>query len=216
MHWVDRGPEPADLEAIRTHYTPRWVSHYSEESGVKPTDSHWRDFHSDLSRAFSGLCAYCEERDNGEIDHFRPKSRFPELVYAWSNWVFSCHSCNQAKGDGWPLSGYVDPCSDSVQDRPENFFRFDTGTGEILPRLELSSDRKDKAQETIDDLCLNRGHHLRERLEWLQLVSGAIPEDPSYQAPDDESYRSFLTSRATKLSSITRAWLVERGYSVDG
>lgn len=216
MHWVDRGPEPEGLESIRTCCTPRWVDHYLEKIGEKPSDARWRDFHGDLRRAFAGLCAYCEERDKGVVDHFRPKSKFPALVYAWSNWLFACHNCNQAKGKRWPLSEYVDPCSDSPPERPENFFRFDTATGEILPAIGLSYDREDKAQKMIDDLSLNAGHHLTERLERLMLVSAAISDDPHQQGAEEENLRSRLISRDTSLSSITRAWLVERGYSVDG
>ena len=216
MHWVDRGPEPAGLETIRTRYTPRWIAYYSEQTGVKPNDDRWRDFHGDLRRAFAGLCAYCEERDKGEVDHFRPKSQFPALVYAWSNWLFACHNCNQAKGERWPPPGYIDPCSDSPRERPEHFFRFDTATGEMLPAIGLSYDLEDKAQKMIADLSLNAGHHLRERLERLTLVSAAIPDDPNHQGAEEENLRAYLISRDTSLSSITRAWLVERGYSVDG
>ena len=215
MHWVNRGPEPTGLAVIRTRYTPRWVAYYPGRGGVKPNDSRWRDFLGDLCRVFSGLCAYCEELDKGEIDHFRPKSQFPQLVYQWSNWVFACHNCNQSKQEKWPPIGYVDPCSNSIQERPENFFRFDTETGEILPMLKMSPDLRDKAQKTIDDLSLNASHHLRERLEWLVLVSGAISDDPQRQTTDETSQRARLASRTTRLSSITRAWLVERGYAAD-
>lgn len=54
-----------------------------------------------------------------------------------------------------------------------------------------------------------------ERLDWLRLVSGAISDDPHQQEAEEENLRAYLTSRDTKLSSITRAWLVEQGYSVD-
>ena len=215
MHWIDRGPEPAGLETIRLRYTPRWVAHYTEGIGAKPADSCWRGFHSDLCRAFAGLCAYCEEGGKGEVDHFRPKSKFPALVYAWSNWLFACSSCNQAKGAKWPPDGYINPCATALPERPENFFRFDTATGEILPAFGLISDRNDTAQKTIDDLSLNAVHHLRDRLEWLTLVSAAVSGDPNNPAPDEKNDISFLTSRATQFSSITRAWLAERGYPVD-
>lgn len=215
MHWVNRGPEPAGLATICARYTPRWVAYYQGVDGNKPSDSRWRDFLDDLCRAFSGLCAYCEERDKGEIDHFRPKSKFPERVYQWSNWIFACHNCNQSKREKWPPIGYADPCSDSIRERPENLFRFDTEPGEILPLSDLNHSLEYKAQKTIDDLSLNASHHLRERLEWLVLVSGAISGDPKHQAIHETEYRTYLASRTTKLSSITRAWLMERGYSVD-
>ena len=54
-----------------------------------------------------------------------------------------------------------------------------------------------------------------ERVDWPRLVSAAISDDPNYQGSEEEKLRSYLTSRDTKLSSITRTWLVERGYSVD-
>lgn len=52
--------------------------------------------------------------------------------------------------------------------------------------------------------------------DWLRLVSAAISDDPNHQGSEEENLRSRLISRDTSLSSITRAWLVERGYSVDG
>ena len=214
MHWVDRGPEPGGLEEIRGSYTPRWIQFYLNEVGTKPTDSRWREFHVDLLTRFDGLCGYCECTCKGEVDHFRPKSRFPESVYEWSNWIFACHDCNQAKGDKWPIGGYVDPCSVSESSRPETYFTFDTKTGEALPMKDLDESRFDKAQRMIDDLRLNGRHHLKERLVWIWMVSCAIPDDPSEDTPDAELVRHELASRTTPWSSITRAWLVERGYSV--
>ena len=148
------------------------------------------------------------------MDHFRPKSRFPESVYEWSNWIFACHDCNQAKGDKWPIEGYVDPCTVSESSRPETYFTFDTKTGEIVPLKGLDSDRWDKAQGMIDDLRLNGRHHLKERLVWIWMVSRAIADDPSEETLDIEVVRRELASRTTPWSSITRAWLVERGYSI--
>ena len=119
MHWVDRGPEPASLSQVRERYTPRWIAYYRDDVGARPTDSYWRDFHDDLSQVFFNLCAYCEEICRGEVDHFRPKSRFPEQVYQWSNWVLACHDCNLWKSDKWPTGGYVDPCAKTAAARPE-------------------------------------------------------------------------------------------------
>ena len=215
MHWVDRGPEPPGLPPIRARYTPGWVDHRDGSRANPPSDARWRRFRDELQAAFGGLCGYCEELCRGETDHFQPKYRFPELVYAWSNWLFACHNCNQTKGAKWPPDGYINPCAATLPERPENFFRFDTDTGEILPALGLSSDHKDTAQKTIEDLSLNAGHHLRARLEWLILVSAVVSGDPNNPAPDEKNDLSFLTSRATQFSSITRAWLAERGYPVD-
>ena len=85
MHWVDRGPEPDGLAAVRLGRTNGWVAHYQNGVYNRPNDSEWRRFSDKLSEAFSGICGYCEERTAGEVDHFRPISRFPSLVYEWSN-----------------------------------------------------------------------------------------------------------------------------------
>ena len=44
MHWVDRGPEPQNLEQIRVTWTPGWVEHYTHKAGSPPRDSHWLKF----------------------------------------------------------------------------------------------------------------------------------------------------------------------------
>ena len=215
MHWVDRGPEPAGLECIRSNHTPSWVQYYRHGVGSLPRDALWRNFHADLEKAFGGLCAYCEERSRGEIDHFRPKSLFPESVYSWSNWLFACHDCNNAKGWKWPVGGYVDPCAKSSPAHPEHYFIFDTQTGEILPRGDLSPRRRHKAQRMIDDLKLNERHHLKKRIEWLQLISAIIPEGPNSLTSDVEKDSAHFASRTIAHSSITRAWLSEQGYPID-
>ena len=214
MHWVDRGPEPGGLGHIRRAYTPRWVQYYRSGVGSKPTDSRWREFHVDLRTHFYGLCGYCECSCKGEVDHFRPKSRFPESVYEWSNWIFACHDCNQAKGDKWPVVGYVDPCTVSESSRPETYFTFDTKTGEIVPLKGLDSDSWDKAQGMIDDLRLNGRHHLEKRVALLYVMKETIPDDPREETLVSSRLRRILTMRSYELSSLARAWLVERGYSV--
>ena len=217
MHWVDRGPAPEELAGIHASNTARWVQYYENQSGTKPTDSYWRRFRSDLDRVFSSICAYCEEFCRGEVDHFRPKSRYPGLVYEWSNWLFVCHDCNHAKLEKWPPGGYVDPCAKSEQARPERWFTFDLLTGELIPREDLTAYRRIKAQKMVTDLDLNGRHHLKERAVRLLLLSAL--ENPSInEIPDElkeffsnvEEARSTLASRNTGLSSITRFWLSQQ------
>ena len=211
MHWVGRGSEPDKLKQIRSVYTAGWVQYYRDGIGSKPKDSRWREFHDEAERVFRGLCAYCEQSCRGEIDHYRPKSRFPKLVYEWYNWLFACHDCNQAKNSRWPTGGYVDPCAKSQQARPERYFTFDTQTGEILPRRGLSLGRRKKAWRTIDILQLNGRHHLRNRVLRLRVLSAYEDLSP---LGIPRTILAILVSRSTALSSVTRTWLFERGYSI--
>ena len=212
MHWIDRGPEPDGIARVRAHYTQSWVQHYRHRVGHRPNDAYWRDFHDDMERVFYSLCAYCEEICKGEVDHFRPKMRFPELVYDWSNWLFVCHDCNQAKGGTWPAEGYVDPCALSESSHPEHYFDFDVLTAEILPQEGLSQRCRNRAQKTIIDLRLNGRHHLKKRIAWLLLLSKGLTGDPNAETSDMKSLRHHLVSRDVQLSSITRAWSSQRGY----
>ena len=215
MHWVDRGPEPAALAEIRLTYTVRWVQYCTHHIGSRPTDSHWRRFHPELKASFSSLCAYCEEGTKGEVDHFRPKSRFPRLVYSWSNWLLACHECNHAKLNKWPVGGYVDACSNSGPGAPESYFNFDTQTGFISPKRTLNRYHRLKAQRTIDDLGLNDFHHWKNRVEWLELFTGAMPAGPEALTNRTRAILVHFASRGTQLSSVVRTWLSEWGYTVD-
>ena len=215
MHWVYRGPEPTRLGPIRANHTLPWVQHYRQKIGNRPSDSYWRAFRADLRNPFQGLCGYCEGIARGEVDHFRPKSLYPELVYYWSNWIFACHDCNHTKLDKWPAGGYVNPCARSRPAHPEQYFRFDTQTGEILPKEDLSPRRRIKAQRTIDDLRLNEWHHLRERVGWLRVISMVIVVGSDNSASDIEEYRAYFASRTTRYSSIARVFLSEMGYKID-
>ncbi len=208
MHWVARGPEPAELPDLRARYRPMWVRYYGDHTGKKPSDSHWRKIFSQLEQRFHRLCGYCEEECKGEIDHFRPKKTFPELVYDWSNWIVACHSCNHAKLAKWPSTGYVDPCALSRPARPEHFFDFDVMTGMIVPMRGLSPGRHKKAVTTIRDLGLNNFHHIKRRHRWLNMVSMVLHK---YNRIDPALLKFIedISSRDQAVSSLSRAHVAQ-------
>ena len=213
MHAVDRGQEPPELTAVREKYTPKWVGYYRDGKKEKPTDAHWRKFQPRLNEVFSTLCGYCEELCEGQVDHFRPKSAYPELVYAWSNWILACPRCNQKKGEKWPGRGYVDPCARTRAAQPEAYFGFDLKTCEIIPRPGLSRGRRQKAFQMIEDLGLNAVFHRKRRGKWLKAVEKALRGDDR-DDPEHSQFIRFVAARDTELSSISRAFLAEHGYSV--
>lgn len=60
-----------------------------------------------LRREFREKCVYCCRPDGGlhqdfGVDHYRPKSRFPELNTSYPNLFYTCNSCNRRKGKFWP------------------------------------------------------------------------------------------------------------------
>ena len=215
MHWVDRGPAPTGLDHVQNAFTPRWVAHYRDRVGNRPSDEHWRDFIDDLRSRFLGICGYCEEASGGGVDHFRPKSKFPELVYAWSNWVFACNSCNNAKNDSWPTGGYVDPCACSTQERPERFFDFNLRTGMIVPKSGLTQEERRKASQTIRGLGLNNPGYIQNRLGQIEFVRELLPYSDGTSDPDLKHLAMRLVQPYSARSSVTKAVLAESGYSVE-
>lgn len=124
----------------------------------------WRSFGRTIARrrvegaldAFSfGKCAYCEQVDARDIEHFRPRSAYPARMLAWKNFLRSCSVCNNAKNDQFPLDAtgrrlLVEPCEDD----PLDYFEWDLRTG--ATGLNPQPDRLPRAATTLELLRLDR------------------------------------------------------------
>ncbi len=98
--------------------------------------SHYRKYKDILRTDFNKRCGYTDCPDfwfggktNFHIDHFLPKSKYPEFETTYSNLVYSNPFVNIAKKDD--EGDYLDPV---VNDFNEHFFRDDFGN--ILPKNE--------------------------------------------------------------------------------
>ncbi len=65
---------------------------------------HYKPF---LRQEFGWRCVYCclpdcRREDSFGVDHYRPRSRFPELECEYSNLFYACSACNRRKGAFWP------------------------------------------------------------------------------------------------------------------
>ena len=77
----------------------------------RPDRSHYA--HSDvrvtLEKMFDYKCAYCEGDVKAvspqHVEHYRPASRYPGLVYQWENLLLACPHCNSTyKKDRFPVA----------------------------------------------------------------------------------------------------------------
>ena len=198
MRWVDRGPEPAQIARYADQFTQGWVAYYTNRDPdgnpvlPEPEDHEWSYFSETLGNQSNGNCWYCERRCQAvggwapSVDHFRPRSLFPELTYRWSNWIFSCRRCNaDNKKDKWPESGYVDPGANDILERPERYFDYEEDTGEIVAKSGLSEVALSRAWATIDDLDLS-GRDLRNpRFTSVRQFREELREEMT-ELPDDE------------------------------
>jgi len=137
----------------------------------------YRDYKSELRHDFARRCGYCDDHDNTfggvrgfHIDHFAPKSLFPELELQYSNLIYSCPFCNIAKSNKWFGAnaktsvvgdmGFIDPCAPEYSEHLKR-----NSEGQIFPATALG-------RNIIIHLKL---YLLRHRLNWqvdrLQLLS---------------------------------------------
>jgi hypothetical protein len=69
----------------------------------------WTKAKPQLLKESNGKCAYCESPTSvvvyGDVEHFRPKSKYWWLAYCYENYLPSCTVCNQRfKRDEFPLA----------------------------------------------------------------------------------------------------------------
>ncbi len=77
---------------------------------MKYESSKWKGAKNQLKADTAKKCAYCEAPTStvahGDVEHFRPKSKYWWLAYCFDNYLFACQICNQIyKGDDFPFSG---------------------------------------------------------------------------------------------------------------
>lgn len=126
-----------------------------------------------LKVMFSGKCAFCESHvihvDYGAIEHFRPKSKFPELCFSWNNYLLCCNICNGAgqKGDRFPEVAEDGPFINPTEENPDDFFTFEfdpkTGTANVLPK-----NKRAAITETI--IGLNRPDLVKYRSSIVRMM----------------------------------------------
>ncbi len=135
----------------------------------KKWKTYWCQCRDDLYEAYGGICAYLSiALEEGEVDHFLPKSRYYGLAYEWSNYRLAAHCINNRKGT---KEDFLDPFS-----MPEEVFHLDIegGSFELTVNQSIDDEIKIKAIYTINELQLNLKHHCNSRkkrfIKFMQLM----------------------------------------------
>lgn len=98
-----------------------------------PVRAAYHDYKPQLRADFSQACAYCGDSDRFygglpgyHVEHFAPKSLFPQLATVYANLLYACPYCNRGKSNTWVGTladvphdgkmGFVDPCSDEFDE----------------------------------------------------------------------------------------------------
>ncbi|MDR1964837.1 MAG: HNH endonuclease [Planctomycetaceae bacterium] len=123
-------------------------------------------------------CMYCSNSASSDVEHFYPKSAFPEKTFDWENMLWICTSCNRKKGDEFPVNEQnspllIDPVSENVWE----FFFIDE-FGMLSPVFDKSINKPNiRAKNTIETLglnsedrnylCQNRRQAIKKLNEWV-------------------------------------------------
>lgn len=141
-----------------------------------------------------GHCAYCdgfpiETVSRETIDHFRPKSLFPELAYLWENLFLACDRCQAAKADYFS-SAMLKPDEDEYAF--QRFFQVDFKTGRLEPNSAAPEADQERASITIRALRLNEHGRPMARIRALKDFGRLAPEEQSLELRDFP-YRFMLS-----------------------
>jgi 5-methylcytosine-specific restriction endonuclease McrA len=120
-----------------------------------------------LKEAIAGLaygkCCYSEirlreESKYMEVEHFFPKSRYPDHVMRWGNLLPACKTCNMLKGNH---DTGLEPLVNPFIDNPKSYFYLENG---------LYCEKNDKGRLTWEKLGLNEEELVRPRNNVRELV----------------------------------------------
>jgi hypothetical protein len=127
-------------------------------------------------------CMYCEDSAGDSVDHFWPKSRFPDQVFSWENLNCVCSNCNTRKNakfkvalaDGQIVAiiGFAEneepPTGEHILinprvDDPMHFALLDLRTFTFCEGIDLTKQELERYEYTFDEV-LKLSHPEREHL----------------------------------------------------
>lgn len=172
MIFVKRAAKPRVLIKNEIKWTKAIKAAKTEEQLKKAVEKYRNtEIKQRLLVMFHDKCAFCESKitnvDYGDIEHFRPKSKFPELAVTWENLLLSCKRCNgtSQKSDHWPGPKEGGPLVNPCEENPDKFFEFvydkKTKVSFVKPK-----NQRGKVSEQI--FGLNRTSLLQDRSEYIR------------------------------------------------
>lgn len=158
------------LPANAAQYLARRQAHADQHRAAAgfASDDHWKSSRQTIAmtlvlqtlHTMTGprrRCMYCMDSEGGDIEHFRPKARYPERMYQWPNMLLCCTLCGRLKGGTFPLSRGRPLLVDPTQGNPWEHMDFDPVTGNLSARFDLARNAwSPKGLATVGLLQLDR------------------------------------------------------------
>jgi uncharacterized protein (TIGR02646 family) len=138
------------------------------EAGALQVDSEWKNARQtkllqDVLGVLKSMmgererCMYCLDSHGTDIEHFWPKTAFPERMFLWPNLLLCCTECGRLKLNRFPLAEGRPLLIDPTAEDPWLYLDFDPTTGNIVARFELDrNDWSPKGLKTVEIFHLDR------------------------------------------------------------
>ena len=163
-------PEPVGFDVKVRRKGMKWLKRNLADitsplpSGTKIPD-YWTDCLDELCSSYDRICAYVcvyieRVTGNPNVEHFAPKSLYPNLAYEWSNYRLVCGLMNIRKSN---LEDVLDPFT--LQSAT---FQIDFLDGKTFANPRIALTRRAAAQDTIDRLKLSDDDCCAVRLEYFE------------------------------------------------
>lgn len=135
-------------------------------------------------------CSFCdgfpiETVSSDSIEHFKPKTKFPKLAYAWLNLFYCCSKCQESKMEDFDKT-LLKP--DILGYSFEFYFQYDSETGKIIPNPDRNEIEILRAEKTIELYGLNS--HARPKARKRTIKQFIDSQNPVIE---DFPYRFILT-----------------------
>ena len=151
-------------------------------------------------------CMYCVDSHGADIEHFRPKARYPQRAFQWTNMLRSCTECGRFKGSQFPTANGRPLLIDPTAEDPWLHIDFDPDTGNLTARFDIhASDWSPKGAKTVEVLQLDRREALAAgyvntyrrlsdivRVSLASLVAGAMTAQALLAALQDADDHGLL------------------------
>jgi len=197
---IKRQKCPAALEKNRDTWTKKLLEFINNGQDVPKhiTEQYkHQDIKDSLKNDSHEKCIYCETRVTpsyfGDVEHIKPKSRFPELTFDWNNLGFVCAQCNNRKSDKYDENIlYINP----YEEEPSDFLK---ALGAFIFHL---PDNK-RGEVTEYDLGLNRAQLVESRMEKIDQLRSLIDR---YVATLNATHKRVLLSQIREQVSENKPY----------
>lgn len=179
---------------------PTSVQGYLDRKAREPTspasiERQWKHARQTktVGRVFSTLqammgarqrCMYCVDSHGSDIEHFWPKTPYPQRAFLWPNLLLCCTECGRLKGNRFPLADTGQPMLvDPSTEDPWAFLDFDPDTGNLTARYDVAADSMSpRGDATVRVLQLDQREGMAEgyrrtHRRLVERVQAALVED---------------------------------------